>query len=79
VRGMEDLLRQDGVALMIEVTQNRAEVYQLLREHGYDLFNDAREPIENLSMTHDENLFCFKTSDPRIKNFARASRSASRS
>jgi FkbM family methyltransferase len=72
LRGMDDLLRRDDVAIMIEVTQDRAEVYRLLEERGYVLFNDAREPIKDRKQVHDDNVFCFKRSDPRFKEFSRS-------
>lgn len=71
LRGMDYLLQRDGLAIMIEVTQNRAEVYRLLEERGYVLFNDARKPIKDRKEVHDDNVFCFKRSDSRIKEFSR--------
>jgi hypothetical protein len=63
---MKKTLLQDGVALMVEVTEDHALVYDLLKDHGYALFDEAKKTVLN-ARTISGNVFCLKEEDPRTR------------
>lgn len=68
LRGMAVTLRHDDVALMVEVTEDHALVYGLLKDHGYSLFDDTKMPIVD-ARTIDGNVFCLRKNSPRANLF----------
>jgi hypothetical protein len=67
--GMKKILQDKNVALMVEMNQNQAEVYPLLREYGFLLFDDCKKLIQNPG-TPSGNVFCFREEDNRLGRFS---------
>jgi len=65
LRGMRETLRSEGLALMVEVTRNAAEVHSLLSGAGFGLFRPDGRPVESPTMLRG-NVFCIRPSDSRI-------------
>ena len=57
LQGMQTTLERCRPMLMIEITQNHQDVYNLLVECGYTLFTEAQKPIEGYEQIVD-NTFC---------------------
>jgi FkbM family methyltransferase len=65
LKGMRNTLEQDGIALMIEVTENQYEIFQLLRANGFIMFDDSGKRAEDVRAIGG-NIFCLKENDSRI-------------
>jgi hypothetical protein len=66
LRGMKKWLEAADVALMIEVTDQRQAVYEVLRDAGFRMFTDRKEPVETAAEVGC-NIFCLKPGDRRIR------------
>ena len=66
--GMKRTLQKDGIALMVEVTENQEAVFRLLKEYRFATFNDSRKRIDD-PRNMSGNVFCLKENDPRITAF----------
>jgi FkbM family methyltransferase len=69
LKGMEDTLRRDGVALMVEVTENARDVFGLLEDAGFHLFLPDKNRL-NDPAGMSGNIFCLKGDDHRIGVFS---------
>jgi FkbM family methyltransferase len=65
LQGMENLLRRSGIVIMLEVTSNPAEVWQLLTRHSFQVYSPLGRLITHASQLQG-NVFCIKQDDPRI-------------
>jgi len=63
--GMTVLLRKPGVALMVEVTEQKQSVFDFLTDRGYVLFNERKCRLSEASSLAF-NVFCLRQDDPRI-------------
>ena len=70
LRGMQQTLRAENVALMVEVTEQASAVYELLTSAGYKAYSERRTPICSPEELH-ENTFWLKHSDSRRQLFSR--------
>ena len=68
LKGMRTTLDGDGVALMVEVTENQETAFQLLKENGFSLFSETKTTI-NDPKEMVGNVFCLRPDDMRIRNF----------
>ncbi len=64
LRGMKNVVQKNDVALMVEVSENHADVFHLLKEYGFLIFDDSRRPIQAPRFISG-NLFCLKENDKR--------------
>ena len=62
LRGMQQTLRAENVALMVEVTEQASAVYELLTSAGYKAYSERRTPIRSPEELH-ENTFWLKDSE----------------
>lgn len=69
--GMKTTLDNDGIALMVEVTERSDEVLDLLESAGYLMFHPDKRAVTH-SRDVRGNIFCLKASDKRIRKFERA-------
>jgi FkbM family methyltransferase len=65
LQGLVKTLRQRGVAIMVEVTENQPEVFRMLVDAGYRLFNDQRVELHAAEELQG-NVFCLQINDARI-------------
>jgi FkbM family methyltransferase len=68
LKGMQQTLRSPGVALMVEVTEQAAEVFQLLRAAGFMPFSSSGLAIRGAENPRD-NTFWLKEGDRRLSLF----------
>jgi len=69
LKGMKHILEKNGIALMVEVTENVTDVFQLLSNTGFQLFRPNKSPVNNIKDMNG-NIFCVKGNDPRIRLFS---------
>ena len=69
LRGMQETLRAENVALMVEVTEQASAVYELLTSAGYKAYSKRRTPIHSPAELR-ENTFWLKDSDSRRQLFS---------
>ena len=68
--GMQQMLRAENAALMVEVTEHASAVYELLTSAGYKAYSERRTPIRSPEELR-ENTFWLKDSDSRRRLFSR--------
>ncbi|MET0659707.1 MAG: FkbM family methyltransferase [Steroidobacteraceae bacterium] len=68
LKGMQRTLRSENLALMVEVTEHAAAVYDLLTAAGFKPYSDRRTRIRNPEGLR-ENTFWLKDTDPRRQEF----------
>lgn len=71
LRGLQATLRQPGVALMVEITENCREVMELLADCGYRLFDEHRRELAADDEFHG-NVFCLQPADARLHAMRRS-------
>ena len=64
LRGMQQTLRAENVALMVEVTEQASAVYELLTAAGYKAYSERKTPIRSPEELRG-NTFWLKESDSR--------------
>ena len=69
LRGMKRTLTHDRLAMMVEVTENAAEVWSLLTAAGFHLFHPDKSPVSGVQDVRG-NVFCVKSDDERIAVFS---------
>jgi len=69
LKGMRETLKAKDLALMVEVHENAAEVFSLLRDRGFLMFDAKRQPIEAAKDVKG-NIFCLKGNDDRLEVFS---------
>lgn len=70
LRGMQQTLRAENVALMVEVTEQASAVCELLTSAGYKAYSERKTPIRSPEELR-ENTFWLKDSDSRRQHFSR--------
>lgn len=65
LNGMVNILKTHTPHLMVEVTEDVSEVFKLLHEMGYVIFNPKKNKITNASDIVD-NIFCVHKSKSKI-------------
>jgi FkbM family methyltransferase len=66
LQGMKRWLEAANVVLMIEVTEQHRAVCELLRDAGFRMFTDRKEPVETVAEVGG-NIFCLKPGDRRMR------------
>jgi FkbM family methyltransferase len=69
LNGMRETLKTKDLALMVEVHENLEEVFLLLRDSGFLMFDPKRNPIKDAKDVRG-NIFCIKKNDARMEVFS---------
>jgi FkbM family methyltransferase len=67
--GMKETLKAQNLALMVEVHENAAAVFSLLRDCGFLMFDQKKHPIA-AAQDVKGNIFCLKGHDDRLEVFS---------
>jgi FkbM family methyltransferase len=69
LKGMSETLKTPHLALMVEVHENAAAVFALLRDCGFLMFDSHQQPITT-AQSVTGNIFCLKGDDDRLEVFS---------